>query len=279
MPVINTELCLCLRKLQRESLVQSATFLLLLLLSVSVPSTLAFSLEGSRSSFVRFPKWYHAFENVISFELKTKRLNALVLYTDDGGLSNFYEVSLYDGKLRLRFKIGRQAQSSSTSPAPSVQTMEMDTLVSDDRWHRVSLYQFWEKVKLELDSEVKFRTLKQNDFVFGRYDTNSDAFVGGIPPDLSATGLSNPLVKTLDHFTGSIRNLVYRTLPHGITAPHILDSEGTRETDDDYCIGYGRKEPICRHKGICYSTNEGHKCDCSKTDYYGVKCEHGRCSI
>jgi hypothetical protein len=53
--------------------------------------------------------------------------------------------------------------------------------VDDDQWHKVTLYQFWEKVKLQMDEHQEFRTLKQSDFVFGEYDTNLDVYVGGLP--------------------------------------------------------------------------------------------------
>uniref|UniRef100_A0A914S297 EGF-like domain-containing protein n=1 Tax=Parascaris equorum TaxID=6256 RepID=A0A914S297_PAREQ len=51
-----------------------------------------------------------------------------------------------------------------------------------------------------------------------------------------------------------------------------------RQSDDDYCkptIIAGRTEHFCKNDGICYSTNEGPKCDCSLSDYDGRRCEQG----
>lgn len=84
----------------------SITFLLLQIWRISASPT--FILEGSRLSFVRFPKWYHSFENVLSFEFKTKQPNGLLMYTDDGGAGNFYEIRLVDGELQLQMRLGNQ---------------------------------------------------------------------------------------------------------------------------------------------------------------------------
>uniref|UniRef100_A0A0M3JE34 EGF-like domain-containing protein n=1 Tax=Anisakis simplex TaxID=6269 RepID=A0A0M3JE34_ANISI len=55
-----------------------------------------------------------------------------------------------------------------------------------------------------------------------------------------------------------------------------LESVGMRQSDDDYCkpsaVG-GNKEQYCKNDGVCYSTNDGPKCDCSLSDFDGRRCE------
>lgn len=231
----------------------------------------AFVLEGSERSYVRFPKWYHAFENLLTFDFKTRQPYALLLYTDDGGRGNFYELTLVDGFLQLNFKVGRQEPRQRTP-----RRLEIDRRrLNDGQWHKVELYHFWENVRLKVDDVAEDDRLEtQQDFVFGRYDTNSDVFVGGIPPDYPPDRLSSPTSQKVMHFSGEFRNLVYRTLPHGITSPHLLRIEGARESDDDYC-----QKEYCRNGGLCYSTDEGPRCNCNFTDFIGDQCMSGESAI
>lgn len=85
--------------------------------------------------------------------------------------------------------------------------------------------------------------------------------------------LSNPLSKHLQHLSGAIRNIVYRVLPQGVTSPQIIEHIGIRHTDDDYCS----LSNVCEHGSLCYTSNDGPKCDCSHIDYNGDRCEHGLC--
>lgn len=65
--------------------------------------SLAIVLEGSSDSFVRYPKWYHAFENTFTFEFRTKAQNGLLMYTDDGRLyNNFFEFTVHNAKFASR---------------------------------------------------------------------------------------------------------------------------------------------------------------------------------
>lgn len=58
-------------------------------------------------SFVRFPKWAHTFENILTFDFKTKQKFALLFYTDDEGrYGNYYEAIITDAHLKLTFRLG-----------------------------------------------------------------------------------------------------------------------------------------------------------------------------
>ena len=78
----------------------------------------AIVLEGSSDSFVRYPKWYHAFENTFTFEFRTKTQNGLLMYTDDGRLyNNFFEFAVYNA--RFVHKRAQRCNNSIHLKAPS----------------------------------------------------------------------------------------------------------------------------------------------------------------
>ncbi|VDK52841.1 unnamed protein product [Anisakis simplex] len=227
----------------------------------------------------RYPKWSHTFENQLSLEFRTRQSDALLLYTDDGGVQgNFYALTIADGRLQLDFRLGDESNDLASQRA--VVTMRVDDIpVNDNRWHQLTLFQAWENVKLQLDDTVLFKILSQQSFVFGNLKTCSDVFVGGVPKDIHMlAAMSSPLKRHTKTFAGTIKNLVYRLYPQGVTSPQLLESVGMRQSDDDYCkpsaVG-GNKEQYCKNDGVCYSTNDGPKCDCSLSDFDGRRCEQG----
>ncbi|VDK68871.1 unnamed protein product, partial [Onchocerca ochengi] len=167
-----------------------------------------------------------------------------------------------------------------SSERPVITLRLNDVEVSDYRWHRLTLFQAWENVKLQLDDTVIFKNLNQHSFVFGNLKTNSDMFIGGVPKDTYLLGtMSSPLKRHTIPFAGGVKNLLYRLHPQGVTSPQLTESFGTRESNDDYCkptTHLGKENYYCRNGGICYSTNEGANCDCSFTDFQGRRCEHAR---
>ncbi|KAK6109180.1 Laminin G domain family protein [Brugia pahangi] len=254
--------------------------LLLLLIILLADGSNAILLSGAPGSYARYPKWMHTFENQLSLDFRTKQPNALLLYTDDGGIQgNFFSLTITNKKLQLDFRLGDETNYLS-SERPVVTMRLNDIEVSDYRWHRLTLFQAWENVKLQLDDTVLFKILNQNSFVFGNLKTNSDMFIGGVPKDTYLLGaMSSPLKRHTISFAGGVKNLLYRLYPQGVTAPQIIESVGMRQSDDDYCKITNiasKNDYFCRNGGICYSTNDGPKCDCSFTDFRGQRCEQVR---
>uniref|UniRef100_A0A8L7SYV8 Uncharacterized protein n=1 Tax=Brugia malayi TaxID=6279 RepID=A0A8L7SYV8_BRUMA len=254
--------------------------LLLLLIILLADGSNAILLSGAPGSYARYPKWMHTFENQLSLNFRTKQSNALLLYTDDGGIQgNFFSLTITNKKLQLDFRLGDETNYLS-SERPVVTMRLNDIEVSDYRWHRLTLFQAWENVKLQLDDTVLFKILNQNSFVFGNLKTNSDMFIGGVPKDTYLLGaMSSPLKRHTISFAGGVKNLLYRLYPQGVTAPQIIESVGMRQSDDDYCKITNiasKNDYFCRNGGICYSTNDGPKCDCSFTDFRGQRCEQVR---
>uniref|UniRef100_A0A0N5BL40 Neurexin-1 n=1 Tax=Strongyloides papillosus TaxID=174720 RepID=A0A0N5BL40_STREA len=245
-------------------------------------------LSGSQESYARFPKWAQTFENTLTFEFKTRQKNALLFYTDDGNIQgNFYCLCISDSKLQLDFRIGDDTVEENL--VRNVMSIRIDDIfVDDNKWHKFTLFQGWENVKIQVDDIAVFKTITQRSFIFGNLRTNSDVFIGGIPKDINLLQtMSSPLRRYTKRFSGSIKNLIYRLYPQGVSSPQLIDSKDTRQTDDDHCNAkdssmYSKiflnnfkntNKQFCHNNGRCYSTNDGPKCDCAFTNYEGNKCE------
>lgn len=100
----------------------------LFVLLVSSDSGSAFLLDGSQSSFAQFRKWYTGLNGTLELEFKSDQPNGLVLYTDDGGTYDFFELKLVEGVLRLRYNLGGGAQ---------IITVGRD--LHDGHWHKVQV--------------------------------------------------------------------------------------------------------------------------------------------
>lgn len=87
-----------------------------------------FVLDGSQNSFAQFRKWYTGLNGTLELEFKTEQPNGLVLYTDDGGTYDFFELKLVEGALRLRYNLGGGAQ---------IITVGRD--LHDGHWHKVQV--------------------------------------------------------------------------------------------------------------------------------------------
>lgn len=175
-----------------------APFILLCLLGS--PGVLAFVLEGSQTSYAQFRKWNAGLNGSLEMEFKTEQPNGLLLYTDDGGTYDFFELKLVEGALRLRYNLGGGAQ---------ILTVGRD--LNDGHWHKVQVKRSAEKTSLTVDGEVQTRTSRGKEFYFGRLASNSDVYVGGMPSwyNTKLTLLALPSVIFEPRFGGAVRNLVY----------------------------------------------------------------------
>ncbi|KAG8236174.1 hypothetical protein J437_LFUL013440 [Ladona fulva] len=124
------------RRLERGALngrgVREGPLLLLVLSLALFGGVSCFSLEGSQTSYAQFRKWNPGLNGSLEFEFKTESPNGLLLYTDDGGTYDFFEVKLVEGALRLRFNLGGGAQ---------ILTVGRD--LSDGHWHKVRSRSFF----------------------------------------------------------------------------------------------------------------------------------------
>ncbi|XP_065079227.1 neurexin 1 isoform X3 [Ochlerotatus camptorhynchus] len=163
-----------------------------------------FVLDGSQNSFAQFRKWYTGLNGTLELEFKTEQPNGLVLYTDDGGTYDFFELKLVEGALRLRYNLGGGAQ---------IITVGRD--LHDGHWHKVQVLRNDEHSTLTVDGVSQSRTSRGKEFLFGKFATNSDVFVGGMPKwyNSKLALLALPSVIFEPRFRGSVRNLVYSDQP------------------------------------------------------------------
>jgi hypothetical protein len=102
--------------------------LLVIGLSFQINLSCGFILDGTQNSYAQFRKWYTGLNGTLELEFKTEQPNGLVLYTDDGGTYDFFELKLVEGALRLRYNLGGGAQ---------IITVGRD--LHDGHWHKVQV--------------------------------------------------------------------------------------------------------------------------------------------
>lgn len=106
----------------------AAIFLIIISLILCWCPCHAFILDGSQNSFAQFRKWYTGLNGSLEFEFKTEQPNGLILYTDDGGTFDFFEIKLVEGAVRLRYNLGGGA---------NIITVGRD--LHDGHWHKVQV--------------------------------------------------------------------------------------------------------------------------------------------
>lgn len=106
----------------------AAILLITLNLLISLSPCDAFLLDGSQNSFAQFRKWYTGLNGSLEFEFKTEQPNGLVLYTDDGGTFDFFEIKLVEGAVRLRYNLGGGAN-----------IITVGRELHDGHWHKVQV--------------------------------------------------------------------------------------------------------------------------------------------
>ncbi|XP_048506164.1 neurexin-3 isoform X4 [Athalia rosae] len=247
---------------------------------------LSFVLEGTSTSYAQFRKWNAGLNGTLEFEFKTDQGSGLLLYTDDGGTYDFFEIKLVESALRLRYNLGGGAQ---------IVTVGRD--LGDGHWHKVQVNRNNENTTLIVDGISATSTSRGKEFQFGKLIGNSDVYIGGMPSwyNSKLTLLALPSVIFEPRFNGVIRNLVYAD---GDT---ISSRRQEMKSRDAKCTGFPCAENInkrkaprslrsmttspanttdacevhdpCQHGGICISTDSGPICECRTGDYEGVYCE------
>lgn len=106
----------------------AAIFLLTINVLISFSTCDAFLLDGSQNSFAQFRKWYTGLNGSLEFEFKTEQPNGLILYTDDGGTFDFFEIKLVEGAVRLRYNLGGGAN-----------IITVGREIHDGHWHKVQV--------------------------------------------------------------------------------------------------------------------------------------------
>ncbi|XP_030626536.1 neurexin-1a-like isoform X8 [Chanos chanos] len=207
---------------------------------------------GAEGQWATFPMWNACCESEMSFNMKTKSSNGLLVYFDDEGFCDFLELLIVNGKLNLRFSI------FCAEPA----TVLSDIAVNDSQWHSVTIRRNFKNTTLIVDKEVKWVEVKSK-----RRDMTvfSHLFLGGIPPELRSVALrlTSDAVKDQTPFTGWITDLKVNN-----SEAVLINSAGV---SSDLCS----TDNMCLNGGVCSVVNNEPTCDCSETGFQGKDCSEG----
>ena len=201
-----------------------------------------FLIEGSPTSFAQFPRWVPGVNGSLELEFSTREPDGLLLYTDDGGSYEFFELKLVEGAMRLHYNTGGGARLLTAGRG-----------LHDGAWHRVRVSRRLEQTHLTVDDEVEIRVVKSLSHEFGNPDTNSFMYLGGLPLILTqqlGTRLTLPVVTLEPRFAGQLRGLTYTRgdgqvrsqnmiasqVSHTPIPPHPHSWSGPRDTHDPRCL-------------------------------------------
>jgi len=125
---------LCDTTSRRLSLVDvSALFVVVVQLSCVV----GFYLQGSRTSYVRLPRWHSCSNSSLTFDFWTSLPDALLLYADDGGRSSFLVLSIEEGSVVARISVATDDLAAGGGDRASTTLRPVSRPVNDRHWHKV----------------------------------------------------------------------------------------------------------------------------------------------
>ena len=214
-------------------------------------------------SFAKYPKWNPCYNGSIVLEFATRHPDGLLLYTDDGGLHDFFELKLVSGVGWLRFNLG----------GDGVILLKAGLELNDGTWHKVEITRDEEETTIAIDNVKQSGQSTGNDLMFGDDVKNSDVYVGGMPEELvnQLHALALPSVVFEPHYRGQLRGLRFSDCGGTLRDATMIASRGVRQTRGDYCTN----DNPCQHGGMCISTDNGSICECAYTGYEGELCEKG----
>ena len=94
-----------------------------------------FYLQGSRTSYVRLPRWHSCSNSSLTLDFWTSLSDALLVYADDGGRSSFVVVAVDNGSVVARINVATDDLADHASTTLSVVPRRP---VNDRHWHTVS---------------------------------------------------------------------------------------------------------------------------------------------
>lgn len=206
-------------------------------------------LQGSETSHLRYPKWNTCSNSSISFDIRTTQPDGLLLYIDDGGLSDFLEVSNVAGHVRAVIRIS------------DVRTMTSHIAINDGRWHNILIQRNGPQTSLVVDGISDSSYSFGADLSFGLGpQNNSYVFIGGLPSQYSwnLNALSLPSAFYRKRFNGFVRNVLYRNCTCMRQKVRFLDGAGYVDLTEELCHHYS-----CPKGCLCLSLDTETKCDCA----------------
>lgn len=222
------------------------------------------TLTNSTTSFLQLKRWNVSETRGLGFRFKTFLPDALLLYMDDEGKTNFLRVELFQGKLRLTCSHGLRF---------GAMAVEIGDNLNDLVWHQVLLERNNSITTISLESGRSKSTVNS------REETSliikSPMYFGGLPPNLNANRVTQPSVTILSRFLGCITDIElfeYSNSGQGNRRKGVLEkSDGIAPG----CIDKCQRENTCLNNGTCLNRFTAIGCDCTATGYRGQACEQG----
>lgn len=237
-------------------------FLLYLWVSFMLNRASAETLTNVRTSFLQVKRWNVSETKGLGFRFKTFLADALLLYMDDEGQTNFLRVELFQGKLLLTCSHGTRS---------GAMAVEIGENLNDLAWHQVLLEKNNGKTTISVDNRSK-STINSRENT--RLIIKSPMYFGGLPSTLSANRLTQPSVILLSRFLGCITDIElfeYSSARGNRRKAIVEDSDGIAVG----CIDKCEKENNCLNNGSCLNRFITTECDCTATGYRGAACEQG----
>jgi hypothetical protein len=252
-----------------------------------------YRLTSASNSYAQYLPWYPCLNGTLIFEFKTTEPNGLLLYAQSLPYK-YIQMSLIDGNLRLRMRIGEK-----DNPRGIFMVYQTKKL-NDNDWHEIQLTRMNERTMLGVDGEFLYHVhkdanLEGQDLFFGdAYDlangngnngnngfTNS-FFIGGLPLTIQTFDLSLGTALFEQRYSGLIRNVrALNCSSPFLSRLNVIASAGLKfETEKpDPCLS----NP-CLNNAACSLIDDDpdgrtFDCDCSYTNYEGDFCEKRKFSL
>jgi hypothetical protein len=221
--------------------------------------------NNKNSIFVIYPRLYLCNNGSFSLEFRTKTRNGLVFYTNDNYHDDSIIVSIYQGKLVVEQKFGKNKSYQ-----------QFDHSVNDDKWYKIVF-----KRRSSLITEivlysvalrnVENRIIKSkvaNYLPFTSINTSSVVYIGGLPFNLyKKQRYSSEYL--FPSFQGFVRNLRYGLCgcPERIQYPLFSSLSSNFQSE------------VCEQQTLLCSSSA---CECLNVDEeprYQCDCSNKTCSI
>jgi len=96
-----------------------------------------FYLQGSRTSYVRLPRWHSCSNSSLTLDFWTSLSDALLVYADDGGRSSFLVLSIDNGSVVARISVATDDLAAAGGDRASTTLRAVSRPVNDRHWHKV----------------------------------------------------------------------------------------------------------------------------------------------
>ncbi|KAL8587816.1 hypothetical protein ACOMHN_021034 [Nucella lapillus] len=219
-----------------------------------VSTTQALRFLGGQDTFARFPKWHACTNASISFEFKTRKPTALLLYTDDNGRYDYLQLALTKGAVRLWINLEAENQFVD---------IEANTeALNDGQWHRVEIRRNRMETILYVDGTQTSKVALGSDFDFGRNVSQSNyVFFGGVPTGYGSRPQDHELPSAFfgEKFRGEVRNILYFNCSCIPVRTSMVEGQGVSNDNPEAC---DLRNP-CPADCPCVSVDEGSGCECN----------------